>query len=319
MKLALPALLAPAVLAITATCVALPANALDLKATSSVVVTKGADGSYGARVKNTRFIPYVEMDESGATHFRLVTIATNDELRTDREPVDPDAVVTVTVDDVAAEKPKRLASFKDPGADGEVIASRYFATTQPGCCGSADQHHVRLLGSGKHLFQSTGPGPVGISAWAGFPNARPSQIRWAAYAGVSDEAQYKAGVLGTLTYGNDGGPVTTLQVIRPKPPAENDDLDLALANGATLLWIDSKEKVPPADPTMANSGPAAGSPDSPKDIWSLEKVTEPGQVSGMILALELDGKRLLTIPVVQDKLALDKATLDPSLSLKPVP
>lgn len=314
MKFALPALFA-----IAASCASLPADALDLKATSSVVVTKAADGSYGARIKNTRFIPYVEMDESGTTHFRLVTVATNEELRTDREPTDPDALVSVTVDDVAGEKPKHLATFKDPGADGEVIAARYFATTQPGCCGGADQHHLRLLGSGKHLFQSTGPGAVGISAWAEFPNARPSQIRWAAFAGVSDEAQYKAGVLGTLTYGNDNGPITTLQVIRPKPPAENDDLDLALANGATLLWIDSKEKMPPADPTLANSGPASGSPDSPKDIWSLERVTEPGQVSGMVLALELEGKRLLTIPVDQDHLMVEKATIDPTLSLKPVP
>jgi hypothetical protein len=305
--------------ALTVLGVPMSARALDLKATSSVVITKGTDGSAAARVKNTRFIPYVAMDDSGATHLRLVTVATNVELRTDREPVDPEAMVSVTVDDLAGDKAKRLASFKDPGADGVVIASRYFATTQPGCCGSADQHHVRVLGSGKHLFQSTGPGPVGISAWAGFPNARPEQIRWAAFAGISDETQFKAGILGTLTYGNETGPLTTLQVSRPKMPTENDDLDLALANGATLLWIDSKEKVPPADPTMANSGPAAGSPDSPKDIWSLEKVTDPAQVSGMILALELDGKRLLTIPVEQDKLAVDKATIDPTLSLKPLP
>jgi len=110
-----------------------------------------------------------------------------------------------------------------------------------------------------------------------------------------------------------------LQVIRPKAPAENDDLDLALANGSTLLWIDSKEKMPPADSSIANAGPAAGSPDSPKDIWSLEKVTQSDQVNGMILALELDGKRLISIPVARDKLAIDKATVDPTLVLKPLP
>ncbi len=308
-----------AFVALAAAAAPLAAFAIDIKANSSVVITKGADGSSAARVKNTRFIPYIEMDDSGATHFRLVTVATNVELRTDREPVDPDALVAVTVEDVAGDRAKRLASFKDPGADGAVIAERYFATTQFGCCGSADQHHVRLLDTGTHLFQSTGPGPVGISAWADFPNARPSQIRWAAFAGISDEAQFKAGALGTITYGNEAGSLTTLQVMRPKMPAENDDLDLALANGATLLWIDSKEKVPPADPTLANSGPSAGSPDSPKDIWSLEKVTEPNQVSGLQLALELDGKRLLTIPVEQDRLIAAKATLDPTLALTPAP
>jgi hypothetical protein len=293
--------------------------AIDLKAGSSIAITRGTDGAYAARIRNSRFIPYVALDESGASHFRLVTIATNEELRTDREPVDPAAEVSVTVDDVAGDKPRRLAAFKDAGADGAVIAARYFATTQPGCCGGADSHHVRLLENGRHLFQSTGPGATGISAWAEFPNAHPFQIRWAAFAGVDDEAQYKAGVLGILTYGNDSGPITRLLLVRPQAPAENDDLDLALANGASLLWIDSKEKVPPADPGMANAGPASGSPDSPKDIWSLEKVTDPAKISGMVLALELDGKRLISIPVEADKLAADKATIDPTLVLKPAP
>jgi len=295
------------------------AEALDAKASSSVMVSKGSDGGYAARVKNTRFIPYLTMDDGGATHFRLVTVATDQELRSDQEQVDPKASVSVTVDDMAGAAAKRLASFKDPGADGTVIADRYFATTQPGCCGSADAHHVRLLETGKHLFQSTGPGPVGITAWADFPNAHPAQIRWAAFAGVDDEAQYQAGILGTITYGDDNGPLARLQVIRPNKPAENDDLDLALANGSTLLWIDSKEKTPPADPGLANAGPAAGSPDSPKDIWSLEKVTDPAQVSGMVLALELDSKRLISIPIEGNKLAVAKATVDPTLLLKPAP
>jgi hypothetical protein len=295
------------------------AEALDAKASSSAMVTKNADGSYAAHVKNTRFIPYLSMDDSGATHFRLVTVATDQDLRTDQEQVDPKASVSVTVDDMQGATAKRLASFKDPGADGAVIADLYFATTQPGCCDSADTHHVRLLGTGQHLFQSTGPGPVGISAWADFPNARPAQIRWAAFAGVDDQAQYQAGILGTITFGDGKGPLAKLQVIRPQKPAENDDLDLALANGSTLLWIDSKEKTPPADPGLANAGPSAGSPDSPKDIWSLEKVTDPTQVSGMILALELDGKRLISIPVEGNKLMPEKATVDPTLVLKPVP
>lgn len=312
--------LLPVVLLATATIASMPrAQAIDLKAGSAITITRNGDGSYAARVRNTRFIPYVTLDENDASHFRLVTVATNEELRTDREPVDPAAAVSVTVDDIAGDKAKRLATFKDPGADGVVVASRYFATTQPGCCGGADSHHVRLLESGKHLFQSTGPGTTGISAWAEFPNARPFQLRWAAFAGADDEAQYKAGVLGTLTYGNDSGPITRLLVVRPQAPAENDDLDLALANGATLLWIDSREKVPPADPTIANAGPASGAPDSPKDIWSLEKVTDPAKVSGMVLVLELDGKRLISIPVESDKLAADKATIDPTLVLKPLP
>lgn len=313
MKPFLPALIIAAALAAPTT-----SFALDAKAGSSVVFTKNADGSLAARVKNTRFIPYLALDDQGVGHFRLVTVATNMELRNDREAVDPDAQVTVTVDDMGGAKAQRLASFKDPGEDGVVVAERYFATTTPGCCGGADTHHLRLLETGKHLFQSSGPGATGITAWASFPNARPQQVRWAAFAGVNNEAQYQAGVLGTLSYGNDSGPVSTFLVVRPQKPAQDDSLDLALANGATLLWIDSKEKVP-ADSGTANAGPSSGSPDSPKDIWSLEKVTDPAKVSGMVLALELDGKRLISIPVEGDKLVADKATVDPTLVLKPAP
>lgn len=318
MKSLLPALL------LTATFVTpslLPINAYanddTQKTESSVAFTKGEDGVVAVHVQNKRFVPYLTLNEKGGHHYRLVTIATDVTLRGDQEQVDPNGSVSVTVDDMGEAKTPRV-SFKDPGEDGVIVADRYFATTTPGCCGSADTHHVRLLETGQHLFKSTGPGSVGISAWATFPNARPYQIWWAAFGGFADPAQYAEGALGTLTYGNDSGPLSTFVVMRPQKPAEDDSLDLAIANGATLLWIDSKEKVP-SDSGLANAGPSSGEPISPKNIWSLENVTDPAKVTGLVLALELGDQRLISIPVEGGKLIADKATIDPTLVLKPVP
>ncbi len=318
MKSLLPALLLTAIFA-TPSLLSTNAYAIDYtqKAEGSVAFTKGKDRVVTVRVQNKRFVPYLTLEEQGGSHYRLVTIATDVTLRNDREQVDPDASVSVTVDDMGETKTQRV-SFKDPGEDGVIVADRYFATTTPGCCGSADTHHVRLLETGQHLFQSTGPGSVGITAWATFPNARPYQIWWAAFGGYSAPEQYKEGALGTLTYGNDSGPLSTFLVMRPQKPAEDDSLDLAIANGAKLLWIDSKEKVP-SDSGLANAGPSSGEPNSPKNIWSLENVTDPANVTGLVLALELDGKRLISIPVAGGKLIADKATIDPTLVLKPAP
>lgn len=301
----------------------LPINAfaqegtLDAKAESSVVFTKGSDGVVAARTKNTRFVPYFTLDNKGADNIsRLVTIVTNVELRNDREPVDPNAVVSVTVDDMGGDKAQRLASFEDPGEDGVIVADRYFVTTSPGCCAAPDSHHVRLLETGQHLFRSTGPGIAGITAWAEFPNARPNQVRWAAYAGGAvDESELNDGVLGTLTYGNDKGPLSTLFVTQSQKPATDEILDIDLASGAKLLWIDSQEKVP-ANNNLANAGPSSGAPGSPKSIWSLENVTDSAKVTGMVLVLELDGKTLISIPVDGDKLMMDQATINPALALK---
>lgn len=279
-------------------------DSFDAKAGSSVEFTKVEDGAVEVRVQNTRFVPYLFLEELGGRHYRLVTIATDIALRTDRPQVDYDAVVSVTVDDMGDTKSERI-SFKDPGVDGVIVAQRYFSTTRPGCCG-ADRHHVRLLETGQHLFQSTGTGPVGVTAWAEFPDARPFQIRWAAFDRVTSEAQYTAGILGTLTYGNDDGPLSTVSIGRP-PRAYKDNLDFAFANGATLLWVDNT----PEDPS-------SGTPDNPRAVWSQENKTDPSNATGLFLVLERYGKRLVSFPIEGDKLVAKKATVAPGLTVKQV-
>lgn len=301
----------------------LDASALDdrfeAKAGSSVNFTKVEDGAVAVRVQNTRFVPYFFMEELGGRHYRLLTIATDVTLRTDRAQVDDASFVSVTVDDMG-DTPSERISFKDPGEDGAVVAQRYFATTRRGSCCDGDMHHVRLLETGKYLFRSSGPGSVGITAWAEFTGSRPFQIRWAAFAGVSDAAQYADGVLGTLTYGGHDGLISAVLVARPRKLVDYDDLIMALEKGARLLWVDNKEKLSEEEIASYYQDPSSGTPDNPRVVWPLDmKKADPANVPGLELALELHGKRLISIPVEGDKLVVDKAIVDPELVLKPAP
>ncbi len=321
MKTLLPTRLFAAAFAAPILLLPIGASALDdrfdAKAGSSIVFTKEKEGIVAVRVQNTRLVPYLFLEELGGSHYRLVTIATDMVLRTDREQVDNDAFVSVTIDDMGDTNSERI-SFKDRGEDGAVVAERYFSTTTPGCCGNPDTHHVRLLETGQHLFQSTGPGPVGITAWAEFPEARPFQIRWAAFGPVPSKAQNDGSVLGKITYGNDDGPLSTVVLSRPQR-AYKDNLDLALTSGATLLWVDSKEKLSEME-ILYHENPSSGTPDTPRAVWPPDnKEADPANVRGLVLALELDGKRLISIPVEGDKLVADKATIHQGLLLKLAP
>ncbi len=326
MKSLLPALLLATTFAAPAFLLPINASALDdtlnIEANSSVLLTKENDRVRAVRVQNTRFVPYRIWDDYSASQYRLVTIATNVALDAGSGQVDLDAVVNVSVDDMNGGKTQRLASFKDPGQDGAVIADRYFATTTPDLWGYGDTHHVRWLGTGKHLFQSLGRGATGITAWAEFPNKQSLQIRWAALGPTPNDVESDAGVIGTIVYGNDNGPLSTVLIAIPQQQAQDGSLDmtlhgtmwLTLTKGARLLWIDSQEKRSRYN-SLANAGPSSGTPDSPKSIWSLANVTDPAKVSGLVLALELDGERLISIPVEGDKLMADKATINHPLLL----
>lgn len=326
MKSLLPALLFAITLAGPAFLLSINASALDdtlnIEAKSSVLLTKENDRVRAVRVQNTRFVPYRIWDAYSGSQYRLVTIATNVALDAGSGQIDLDAVVNVTVDDMNGEKTQRLTSFKDPGQDGAVIADRYFATTTPDFWGDGDTHHVRWLDTGQYLFQSLGRGPTGITAWAEFPNKQSLQIRWAALGPAPNAVESDAGVIGTIMYGNDNGPLSTVLIAVPQQQAQDGSLDmtlhgdmwLALTKGARLLWIDSQEKAPTSD-SPANAGPSSGTPDSPKNILSLTNVTDPAQVTGLALALELDGKRLISIPVEGDKLMAKKTIINHPLLL----
>jgi len=290
-------------------------TAHDASATSTAhvetVKTEEGETAVVMKVRNARFVPYYIYAADNKYPTRLVTIVTEVLTRSDREGADPSSSVSVTVDDFSGAETKRLAAFSDPGTEGEVIARRYFASTMPGCCDSPDIHRVRALETGRELFHSTGPGDFGSAAWAEVPNSRPGIVRWAAFDGEVDETQFKAGVLGTITYGSDLGPASRIRISTSVGEDEHNDLWEGLAHSATLRWIDPKH---PAD----DVGETAGDPEAPTALWSLEGVTDPKLIQGFELQVLIDGKAIATIPVTEDRLVVKGATLEKNFSLTAV-
>jgi len=284
----------------------------ELSAPSSVRVDILPDGVVATRTRNTQFVPfelYEDVDGKPAYRARLATVTASVGRRTDREGYDPNSTVSVAVDDLSGMAPKRLSSFSDPGAYGELVENLYFATTMPGCCGGADTHRVRLLASGRALFRSTGAGAVGCAAWAEAPNSRPRTLRWAAFDGQVSDEELKGGLVGRIAYGSDGGPLSLL-ALRVKPERE-DIVELAteLSHDAALFWLDPKHPEDDATPGSAY----------PKSIWAIEGVREPAKIGGFRLALRLEGRELALVAVEGDRLVLASAKTAEGFTLGELP
>ncbi|HXP73902.1 MAG TPA: hypothetical protein VN823_07125 [Stellaceae bacterium] len=283
----------------------------DGTASSSVHVESTSSSDAGKAivmsVRNARLVPYViyvwrdqQQSDADALQARLATITTDVKTRTDAEGVDPSSTVSVTVDDVSGKEPRRLASFSEPGSEGVMLGHRYFSAIMPGCCDSPQIHRVHVLETGRALFRSTGPDPAGSAAWAEVPNARPEIVRWAAFDGEVQEADAKHGLLGHISYGDNDGPLSVLE-LRTRLRGEGyDNLWEGVAHGAKLIWIDPRA-------SKDSGGPSSGDPDSPKDIWAAEGTKDPKQLGGFQLAVTLDGKRLATIPIAGDRLVPSRA------------
>ena len=307
--------LAPiAVIAALAPLAVAPAAAQTLydgTASSSVHVESTSSSDAGRAivmsVKNARLVPYViyvwrdaQQSDADALQARLATITTDVKMRTDAEGVDPNSTVSVTVDDVSGKEPHRLASFSEPGSEGVMLGHHYFSAIMPGCCDSPQIHRVHALETGRALFRSTGPDPAGTAAWAEVPNARPAIVRWAAFDAAIEPADAQHGLLGRISYGDNDGPISVLEVRTRLRGEAYDNLWEGVAHGAKLIWIDPRG-------TRDTGGPSSGDPDSPKDIWATEGTKDPKQLGGFQLALTLEGKRLAAIPIAGDRLAASRA------------
>ena len=300
--------------ALGALALAAPASAetlYDGAASSSVHVESTGSSDAGKAivmsVRNARLVPYViyvwrdpPQSDADALQARLATITTDVKTRTDAEGVDPSSTVSVTVDDVSAKEPRRLSSFSEPGSDGVMLGRRYFSAIMPGCCDSPQIHRVHVLETGRALFRSTGPDPAGSAAWAEVPNARPEIVRWAAFDGAIEQADALHGLLGRISYGDNDGPLSVLELRTRLRGEAYDNLWEGVAHGAKLVWIDPRA-------SRDSGGPSSGEPDSPKDIWATEGTKDPKQLGGFQLALVLDGKRLATIPIAGDRLVPSRA------------
>lgn len=297
--------------ALSLTVPALGQTLYDGTASSSVHVESTTSSDAGKAivmsVKNARLVPYVvyvwrdaQQSDADALQARLATITTNVKTRTDAEGVDPGSTVTVTVDDVSSKDPRPLASFTEPGSEGVMLGHHYFSAIMPGCCDSPQIHRVHVLETGRALFRSTGPDPAGTAAWAEVPNARPAIVRWAAFDAAIEQADAQHGLLGRISYGDNDGPISVLEVRTRLRGEAYDNLWEGVAHGAKLIWIDPRG-------TRDTGGPSSGDPDSPKDIWATEGTKDPKKLGGFQIVLTLDGRRLAAIPIADDRLAPSRA------------
>lgn len=289
--------------------VALADTAYDFSAPSSTHLEKKADGTIEMRVRNARFVPYA-IFVGDKQVLRLATINGDVRTSTGAEGTNPASTIAITVDDLSGPSARRLASYSDPGGLADIVGG-YSVATFPGCCGGADIHRVRHMESGRFLFRSTGPNPMGSAAWAEAPNAKPRTVRWAALDCDTDEAAIAKRLVGRLVYGSDAGKLSSIDITL-KGAGDYDETWLPLAHDAVLQWVDPK-----ADP--ANDGPSSGTADDPKSIWTIENVTDPAKVGGFKIAVSVEGKEMIAVPIAADRLDLAKATADDLLALSASP
>lgn len=304
-----------AALLLAAALLAAPAGAAEIKhdfsATSTATVEITGDGVMVQHVRNARLEPYGLFDGE-RTLPRLATVTIDLKRRSDAEGDDPASTVSVTVDDLSAAQPKRLASFTDPGSEGDILGERYFASRMPGCCAGPTVHMVRVLETGLLLFRATGDADEASTAWATVPNAHPEIVRWAAFDGALDEEKLAGGLIGIVSYGGSDGALSRLE-LRLGKGGDATDRNLGLSHEAKLLWVDAVSQ-------KQGHKPASGSAANPETIWSLDKVSDPAKVGGFSLALvDYDGKRLATIPIKDDRLDPTKAKLAAGLKLVSAP
>jgi hypothetical protein len=280
----------------------------DVSAPSTVHIEKKSDG-IEMRVRNARFVPY-RVWKGDKQELRLATINYDVRTSTTAEGTDPASTIAITIEDLSGATAKRLASYTDPGALADILGD-YSVATFPGCCGGADIHRVRYMENGRALFRSTGPMPMGSAAWAEAPNAKPRTVRWAALDCDTDEKDIATRFIGRLLYGGDAGKLSSIDIVL-KGQSEYDETWLPLAHDAIVQWLDAK-----ADP--ATDGPSSGTAEAPKSIWALDGVSDPAKLTGFKVIVTVDGKEMMSVPVVADRLDIGKASVAEGLLLSASP
>jgi hypothetical protein len=282
----------------------------DFTAKSSAHIELLPDGEVKTRIENAQFVPY-DYWSGGESRPRLATIDTTVVETNHAEGYGPDSKVSVTVDDLSGKAPRRLASWSDPGVIG-AVAGDFSVATVPGCCGAPDDHRVHFLETGKLLFSSTGAGATGTTAWAEAPNSKPAIRRWAALDCDVEEKLAKSGVLCRLAYGGDAGELSAVHIAWKPGHGAQEDVWQGLAHDAVLQWVDSK-------PDSGNAGYLTGDPAGPMDIWAVNNVSDPKDMSGFKVKLLLDKKQMALIPVAADRLELTGAVAAAEIGLAAAP
>jgi hypothetical protein len=178
-------------------------------------------------------------------------------------------------------------------ADGDTatVDGAYLTITRWGCCGNNDTNAVYSLESGKYLFNSVGQGESGQWVTLDSKNlerilayhAAPSEVDDAVMKGVPNAAVI-------ISYATSTEPLQRVVVTMPK---EQFDSDEGPESWDPKIEVFNKAQPKPSD-----------------HLWSDKLDKDASKVfTDISVEMSLDDKHKVIIPIVGDKLQLDKAKL----------
>jgi hypothetical protein len=257
-----------------------------------------ANGPYEVTTVNTRFetdllAPTIGPDAGkDVALYQLVEI---EETHVNKEGPDSDGervsgAVKATVYPLG-QTGKGPAKFTiEAEGDESKVDGPYLTITRWGCCASSSTDAVYSLETGKYLFNSTAFGP---NKWATM-NARNFQRILAYHTAPTDmddvilKGAPNAAIV--IAYASTSEPLQRVLVTVPKELLESDDGPI---NWGPKLEISNKANPKPSD-----------------HIWTDKVDADAAKVfTDITVQLTLDPKHKVIIPLIGDKLQLDKAKL----------
>lgn len=208
--------------------------------------------------------------------------------------------VRLEVLEIGPEELEPLFVIEDKGETGRVetfaFYRTYFTTWRWGCCGALDTRHTYSLLNGELLFTATK-----APAWFEVPNSG-GLVRLAAVHTIfstEDEAIFgtRRDALAMLTYASPEAPLQRFLI--------------------TITGALASEELSYPDPWL---GWAEGdnAPEGELTVWSADGATDPEAVVGLTLTIRFSPRLEIRLPLVEDRLAMEQASLPAGLGLEAV-
>jgi hypothetical protein len=279
------------------------------QATSTFSMKPAGDGLYEVTTVNTRFETDFVPPSTGANdarHDDIYQLVEIEETHVNKEGVGAEAErvsgkVKATV--YALDKTGKGAEKFTIEGDGDEakVDSQYLTITRWGCCAFEATDAVYSLETGKYLFNATTYGQPG--QWTDLTSKNFERILAIHVAPTeADDVVLKGAPNAAIViaYAAPTEPLQRVLVTVPKELLDSDD--------GPLSW----------DPKIEVSNKAQPKPSN--HIWSDKLDKDPAKVfTDISVQLTLDAKHKVVIPLVGDKLQLDKAKLPKGWALVEVP
>jgi hypothetical protein len=269
------------------------------QATSTLSMKPAGDNLYEVTTVNTRFETDFVPPSTGADDarrddiFQLVEIeethVNKQGVGSEDERVSGKIKATVFPFDKSGKGPAKFTIEAD--GDTSTVDGAYLTITRWGCCGTNDTNAVYSLESGKYLFNSVGQGESGQWVTLDSKNlerilayhAAPSEVDDAVMKGVPNAAVI-------ISYATSTEPLQRVIVTMPK---EQFDSDEGPESWDPKIEVFNKAQPKPSD-----------------HLWSDKLDKDATKVfTDISVEMFLDDKHKVVIPIVGDKLQLDKAKL----------